>query len=228
MNKIITSKTNKQSHVYILKVFILDDKKTHHYPSFCIYEIEAFCFFSLEDCIVKMPHYIPDENLYCFVVEAHCCGVDMHFGTKERWLFLPDGTLYAHTFPGDEEIERNMEYDGRAQEDCHFKEGDMVEMIDDETVTLGIVLQQPPTPDQVEKIRKKLRDDGMPEDTIDGSEDRYITLSGIFKEDGNSAYMHCHRHPLASSLLPPSMPVPTKLKKRLQELLKRVKEEEAK
>lgn len=228
MNKIITSKTNKQSQVYILKVFILDDKKTHHYPSFCIYEIEAFCFFSLEDCIVKMPHYIPDENLYCFVVEAHCCGVDMHFGTKERWLFLPDGTLFAHTFPGDEEIERNMEYNGRAQEDCHFKEGDMVEMIDDETVTLGIVLQQPPTPDQVEKIRKKLREAGMPEDTIDGSEDRYIILVDRLNKNDNSTYLHCSRGYLASELLPPSIPIPAKLKKRLQELLKRVKEEEAK
>ena len=104
----------------------------------------------------------------------------------------------------------------------------MVEMIDDETVTLGIVLQQPPTPDQVEKIRKKLREDGMPEDTIDGSEDRYIILVDRLNKNDNSTYLHCSRGYLASELLPPSIPIPAKLKKRLQELLKRVKEEEAK
>ena len=217
-----------QSRVFILKIFIVDDRKPHRYPTFAIYPIEAFYFLSLEDCIRKMLHYIPDDNLYCFVVEAHCCGVDMHFGTKERWLFLPDGTLYSHTNPGDEEIARNMEYHGRAPEECHFKEGDFVEIVTGETVTLGIVIQQPPTPAQIDYIRKRLIENGHSEYSIDGSEDRYITLSGTFKEDGNSAYMHCHRHPLASSLLPPSMPVPTRLKKRLQELLKRVKEEEAK
>ena len=152
----------------------------------------------------------------------------MHFGTKERWLFLPDGTLFSHTFPGDEEIERSIEYKGRAHEDCHFKEGDIVEMMDDETVTLGIVLQQPPTPAKVEKVRNKLRDMGMPENTIDGSEDRYIILVDSSKNDGKTTYMHCSRGPLASSLLPPSMPVPAKLRKRLQELLERVKKEESK
>ena len=219
---------NQESRVFILKVFIWDDRKPHRYPEFAIYPIEAFCFLSFEDCINKMPDYIPNNYLYCFVVEGHCCGVDMHFGTKERWLFLPDGTLYSHTFPGDEEIERSMEYKGRAPEDCHFKEGDMVEMIDDETVTLGIVLKQPPTPAKVKKVRKKLREMGMPENTIDGSEDRYIILVDSLKNDGKTTYMHCSRGPLASSLLPPSMPVPTKLRERLQELLERVKKEESK
>lgn len=217
-----------QSRVFILKVFILTNREPHRYPEFSIYPIEAFCFLSLEDCIRKIPYYIPDEELYCFVVESHCCGIDMHFGTKERWLFLPDGTLFSHTFPGDEEIERSIEYKGRAPEDCHFKEGDMVEMIDDETVTLGIVLKQPPTPAKVEKVRKKLRERGMPENTIDGSEDRYIILVDSLKNDGETTYMHCSRGPLASSLLPPSMPVPTKLRERLQELLERVKKEESK
>lgn len=217
-----------QSRVFILKVFILTNREPHRYPEFSIYPIEAFCFLSLEDCIRKIPYYIPDEELYCFVVESHCCGIDMHFGTKERWLFLPDGTLFSHTFPGDEEIERSIEYKGRAPEDCHFKEGDMVEIIDDETVTLGIVLKQPPTPAKVKKVRKKLREMGMPENTIDGSEDRYIILVDSLKNDGETTYMHCSRGPLASSLLPPSMPVPTKLRERLQELLERVKKEESK
>ena len=216
------------SRVFILKVFILTNREPHRYPEFSIYPIEAFCFLSLEDCVKKIPYYIPDEELYCFVVESHCCGIDMHFGTKERWLFLPNGTLFSHTFPGDEEIERSIEYKGREHEDCHFKEGDIVEMMDDETVTLGIVLQQPPTPAKVEKVRNKLRDMGMPENTIDGSEDRYIILVDSSKNDGKSTYMHCSRGPLASSLLPPSMPVPAKLRKRLQELLERVKKEESK
>ena len=124
--------------------------------------------------------------------------------------------------------ERSIEYKGRAHEDYHFKEGDIVEMMDDETVTLGIVLQQPPTPTKVEKVRNKLRDMGMPENTIDGSEDRYIILVDSLKNDGESTYMHCSRGPLASSLLPPSMLVPTKIKKRLQGLLERVKREESK
>lgn len=219
---------NQDSHVFILKVFILDDRKPHRYPEFSIYPIEAFCFLSLEECISKISDYGPGDYGYCYVVESHSCGIDMYFGTKERWLFLPDGTLFSHTFPGDEEIERSIEYKGRAPEDCHFKEGDMVEMIDDETVTLGIVLKQPPTPAKVEKVRKKLREMGMPENTIDGSEDRYIILVDSLKNDGKTTYMHCSRGPLASSLLPPSMPVPTKLRERLQELLERVKKEESK
>lgn len=219
---------NQKSRVYILKVFILTNREPHRYPNFSIYPIEAFCFLSLEDCIKKIPYYISGEELYCFVVESHCCGIDMHFGTKERWLFLPDGTIFSHTFPGDEEIERSIEYIGREPEDCHFKEGDIVEMMDDETVTLGIVLQQPTTPAKVENVRNKLRDMGMPENTIDGSEDRYIILVDSLKNDGGPTYMHCSRGPLATSLLPPSMPVPAKLRKRLKELLEKVKKEESK
>jgi hypothetical protein len=152
----------------------------------------------------------------------------MHFGTKERWLFLPDGTLYAHTFPGDEEIERNMEYDGRAQEDCHFKEGDMIEMIDDETVTLGIVYQQPPTPAEIEEFRKERREHGGWDEMVDGAEDRYIILVDSLKDNEDSIYLRCRRGPLASCLLPSSMPVPAKLRKRLQGLLEQVKKEESK
>ena len=55
-------------------------------------------------------------------------------------------------------LERNMEYQGRKPEDCHFKEGDIVEMMDDETVTLGIVYQQPPTPAEIEEFRKERRE----------------------------------------------------------------------
>ena len=219
---------SESSRVFILKVFIWDDRKPHCYPEFSIYPIEAFCFLSLEECISKISDYGPGDYGYCYVVESHSCGIDMYFGTKERWLFLPDGTLFSHTFSGDEAFERNMEYQGRKPEDCHFKEGDIVEMMDDETVTLGIVLQQPPTPAKVENVRNKLRDMGMPENTIDGSEDRYIILVDSLKNDGDPTYMHCSRGPLASSLLPPSMPVPAKLRKRLKELLEKVKKEESK
>lgn len=217
-----------QSRVFILKIFIVDDRKPHRYPTFAIYPIEAFCFLSLEDCIRKMLHYIPDDNLCCFVVEAHCCGVDMHFGTKERWLFLPDGTLYSHTNPGDEEIARNMEYHGRAPEECHFKEGDFVEIVTGETVTLGIVLQQPPTPAEIEEFRKERREHGGWDEMVDGAEDRYIILVNHLRDNGDSIYMRCRRGPLASCLLPPSMPVPEKLRKRLQWLLEQVKKEESK
>ena len=217
-----------QSRVFILKVFILTNREPHSYPEFSIYPIEAFCFLSLEDCIRKIPYYIPNEELYCFVVDSHCCGIDMHFGTKERWLFLPDGTLFSHTFSGDEAFERNMEYQGRKPEDCHFKEGDIVEMMDDETVTLGIVYQQPPTPAEIEEFRKERRERGGWDEMVDGAEDRYIILVNHLRDKGNSVYMRCRRGPLASCLLPPSMPVPEKLRKRLQGLLEQVKKEESK
>ena len=217
----------QKSRVYILKVFILTNREPHRYPNFSIYPIEAFCFLSLEDCIKKIPYYISGEELYCFVVESHCCGIDMHFGTKERWLFLPDGTIFSHTFPGDEEIERSIEYIGREPEDCHFKEGDIVEMMDDETVTLGIVYQQPPTPAEIEEFRKERRERGGWDEMVDGAEDRYIILVNQLRDNGDSIYMRSRRGPLASCLLPPSMPVPAKLRKRLQELLELVKKEES-
>ena len=214
--------------VFILKVFILDDRKPHRYPEFSIYPIEAFCFLSLEECISKISDYGPGDYGYCYVVESHSCGIDMYFGTKERWLFLPDGTLFSHTFSGDEAFERNMEYQGRKPEDCHFKEGDIVEMMDDETVTLGIVYHQPPTPAEIEAFRKERREHGGWDEMVDGAEDRYIILVNHLRDKGNSVYMRCRRGPLASCLLPPSMPVPEKLRKRLQGLLEQVKKEESK
>ena len=218
---------NQESRVFILKVFIWDDRKPHRYPEFSIYPIEAFCFLSLEECISKISDYGPGDDGYCYVVESHSCGIDMYFGTKERWLFLPDGTLFSHTFSGDEAFERNMEYQGRKPEDCHFKEGDIVEMMDDETVTLGIVYQQPPTPAEIEEFRKERREHGGWDEMVDGAEDRYIILVNQLRDNGDSIYMRSRRGPLASCLLPPSMPVPSKLRKQLQELLKRVHEEKS-
>ncbi len=66
------------SRVFILNVFILTNREPHRYPEFSIYPIEAFCFLSLEDCVKKIPYYIPNEELYCFVVELHCCGIDLY------------------------------------------------------------------------------------------------------------------------------------------------------
>lgn len=217
-----------QSRVFILKVFIWDDRKPHRYPEFSIYPIEAFCFLSLEECVSKISDYGHGAYGYCYVVESHSCGIDMYFGTKDRWLFLPDGTLFSHTFPGDEAFERNMEYQGRKPEDCHFNEGDLVEMMDDETVTLGIVYNQPPTPAEIEEFRKERREHGGWDEMVDGAEDRYIILVDSLKDNGESIYLRCRRGPLASCLLPPSMPVPAKLRKRLQGLLEQVKKEESK
>ena len=89
---------NQEPRVFILKVFIWDDRKPHRYPEFSIYPIEAFCFLTLEECISKVSDYGPGDYGYCYVVESHSCGIDMYFGTKERWLFLPDGTLFSPLF----------------------------------------------------------------------------------------------------------------------------------
>ena len=79
----------------------------------------------------------------------------------------------------------------------------------------------------IEEFRKERRERGGWDEMVDGAEDRYIILVNQLRDNGDSIYMRSRRGPLASCLLPPSMPVPAKLRKRLQELLKGVHEEKS-
>lgn len=59
---------NQESHVFILKVFILTNREPHRYPEFSIYPIEAFCFLSREDCLRAPQQRL---SLQCMQVRGH-------------------------------------------------------------------------------------------------------------------------------------------------------------
>ena len=147
--------------------------------------------------------------------------------------YLEDGSFFSETMVSSIDstnYSRGYEpFKGRATEECRFKVGDLVEVYDGEdTVSLEIVCALPPTPERVEQIYRKTREDyqrrGIEiEDELcwrlDNTDDSYVTL------DGDEGYMENHSHPSAIRLFPVRSKVPTKLREKLERGLKKVQSE---
>ncbi len=203
--------------IYRLKVVRFASE--YKYPEFKVYGAEIYYFLSKEEAEAKIRDTDWsigwDSGVWCFTIEVCPTGRQVLHEVYRRWLYDGTGSFVAVTLcselnkPGT--CEQEEPYPGRRPEQCLFRPGDIVEVWKGDTVSLGIVYELPPLPDEGLRIW-----------TEDWMEDNYITLHGEVDKSKFSLYLATHDHAYVSRVLAPAQPVPDKYRRRLKRLLKAV------
>lgn len=206
-------------------------------PGFCIFGTDAGYFETLAEAEkhIKRIAAQGDWDLYGFVVSERPLG---HIISGMRDVstrrYLKDGTLWqVSSTSGVCRCDgKNMElgdtgFYGRDPETIRFKEGDIVEIANDEFVELAIVWQTPATKEQMKPIWNALRGptgEKFPDNYPDILDDRYVVaiLNPL------DADFFCIRTdiPPTVDVLPPSQSVSKTLAAKLRKALRQTKKEE--
>lgn len=170
-----------------------------------------------------------DEEYYGFVVREIPFDweiVSDYYSQRTR-TYLEDGSFFSETKVsnlGYKDSNGDLEpFKGRDEEECRFREGDLVEVLHPDKVTLEVVLSLPPSTTRVKQIRHNLfreagtlypdlKDEQLQPDmgwTLDYSDDSYVTL------DGDEGYMANHSHPATIQLFPVRRKVSDRLRDKL-------------
>ena len=226
------------------------------YPEFKIRDAIHFYFKTLEEAQKKIPALVrslkEERNAapagrksnyllpYCFVVDEIPLGHTLYWrdAVQAWWVYDKKGKLVVNSLVSelDNEVLGLEPFFGRFPEMCPVKKGDIVEVVDGNTVSLEIVCALPTDPRsclrRVQRYRELLRRE-HPEITDeklekvfsnDYSDDCYITLDGTMI-DGQDTYMCSHSHPSVKWVFPARMKIPEKVRERLEACLKKVEEE---
>jgi hypothetical protein len=206
-------------------------------PGFCIFGTDAGYFETLAEAEkhIKRIAAQGDWDLYGFVVSERPLG---HIISGMRDIstrrYLKDGTLWqVSSTSGVCRCDgKNMElgdtgFYGRDPETIRFKEGDIVEIANDEFVELAIVWQTPATKEQMKPIWNALRGptgEKFPDNYPDILDDRYV-VAILNPLDADVFCIRTHMPPTVD-VLPPSQPVSKTLAAKLRKALRQTKKEE--
>lgn len=206
-------------------------------PGFCIFGTDAGYFETLAEAEkhIKRIAAQGDWDLYGFVVSERPLG---HIISGMRDIstrrYLKDGTLWqVSSTSGVCRCDgKNMElgdtgFYGRDPETIRFKEGDIVEIVNDEFVELAIVWQTPATKEQMKPIWDALggaTGEKFPDNYPDILDDRYV-VAILNPLDADVFCIRTHMPPTVD-VLPPSQPVSKTLAAKLRKALRQTKKEE--
>lgn len=167
--------------IYTLLIWRFDSD--YKYPKFRIRKAEVYYYSSKEQAEERIAEMGIDLNIYCFIIKALPLGRDVFGGSYRCWLYDREGTFVSETLcselliSGTDEPEELLP--GRRPDQCRFKTGDIVEVRNSGIVEIGIILKQPPTPEDIEEMGKKYAARGMPNFMAeDYTEDSYIVMTG--------------------------------------------------
>jgi hypothetical protein len=177
------------------------------YPKFDVYYDSIGYFSSLEKTEQQLHEIareseIQKDKFFGFLIEEYPLD-DRHFDSYiSRRSYLPDGSLLDECLTS--AIEDNdgclEEFIGRPENKVRFKIGDLVEVLFNETVTLEIVGNLPPSLDEVQYMKKESSDFHL-----DSDDDRYYVLNQYGR----------HSHPYPIDLFPVRSKVREQLRKKL-------------
>ena len=200
------------------------------YPTFHICDAELFYYPTKEAAEEKILRFEWEPDLYCFILEACPYGRDVDYKSYRRWVYDDEGNFISETLCSEFEDPKTREQDeyfpGRRPDQCRFKPGDIVEYVFNDTVTLGIVMECPPTPEDIADKGSRCSRYGKPfGGKAEFEEDTYLILSGKVDLHKYSQFDETHEFYYTTNILPPSLPIPPELKRQLKHLLITVHDE---
>lgn len=200
------------------------------YPTFYIRDAELLYYPTKQAAEAKIRGFGWEPDLYCFIIEACPYGRDVADKAYRRWVYDDEGTFISETLCCEFEDPRTHEQDeyfpGRPPDQCRFKPGDCVEVVCHDTVTLGIVMECPPTPEDVADRGSRWSRYNKPfEGKAEFEEDAYLTLSGRVDLHKYRQFDETSDFSYTANVMPPSLPIPTELKQQLRHLLITVHDE---
>ena len=204
--------TRKKTIFRLIQIEYFDEKP--RYPLFKVRCVTVGYFSILEKAEQAMKKnaagegYIEPHQLFGFLIEEYTLDKSVYFNLESKRSYLPDGSLWDECLLSQvENIVGDLEqFLGRPADKMRFSVGDLVEVLQNETVTLEIVAGLPFTP---EELQKKLEDGrkNSPDYSfrLDYSDDSYYTLD----KDGE------HSHPAPVCMFPVRFKVSEKLSVKL-------------
>ena len=200
------------------------------YPSFQIRGAELFYFPTKEAAESKIRAFGWEADLYCFIIEVCPFGREVEDKAFRRWVYDEEGNFISETLCSEFEDSRTHEQDeyfpGRRPDQCRFKPGDFVEVVSNDTVTLGIVMGCPPTPDDVADKGSRSSRYGKPfGGKAEYEEDTYSILHGCVDLHKYLQHKESLEFAYATNVFPASLPIPQIIKEQLKHLLDTVHDE---
>ena len=209
------------------EIDIIDEPDEIEYPEINIYrhimglfENKSLAEQGIADCIVMAKEEKTD--IYCFkIYELPLNQVTninrlTYMRSIREYLYDPKGLELDHTTCSSLD-EDNWSfyvfgmYLGKPKREIRFKKGDLVEIIGTDTVTLGIVSQDPIDTEWCYDLYKRVRKKGDYPYTLDYSDDQTTIVDG--SEYGN------HSHIQLCDMMKPRFPVPDEIRKRFEDYL---------
>lgn len=149
--------------------------------------------------------------------------INSDYYSQRTRTYLEDGSFLCETKVSNIGYKKNSgdlePFKGRAEDECQFKVGNLVEVLHGDYVTLEIVLSLPASPAQVEQMCNNVLVSRRCW-SIDYSDDCYVTL------DGDEGYMENHSHPATVQLFPVHRKVSEKLRDKLVRGLEKVQNDD--
>lgn len=200
------------------------------YPTFHICDAELFYYPTKEAAEEAIRRFEWGPDLYCFVLEACPFGRNVSDKAYRRWVYDDEGDFISETlcseFEAPQTHEQEEYFPGRRSDQCRFKPGDYVEVISNDSVTLGIVLECPPTPEDVDDNGLRCsRHDKPFGGKAEYEEDVYMTLHGRVDLHKYLQHKESLEFAYATNVLPASLPIPEIMKEQLKHLLVTVHDE---
>lgn len=224
--------------LYRLDTIRYTNKAYARYPHF---KVERSCvgyFHTLEDAEKRISKLVAKDKKLSSTSRQYCRAyfgfmvmeipfdwelVNSDYSAQRTRTYLEDGSFLCETKVsniGYEKMSGELEpFKGRAEEECPFKVGDLVEVYHGEDVTLEIVYSLPASPSDVEQMNTNVLARRRCW-SIDYSDDSYVTL------DGDEGYMPNHSYTSAIQLFPVRCKVSDKLRDKLIRGLEKVQKGE--
>ncbi|MBQ7609470.1 MAG: hypothetical protein IJU74_00050 [Bacteroidales bacterium] len=224
------NKAKPRMNSLIYRLIIKRRSSSATYPTFKLCDAEVFYYPSKEAAEAKIREFEWECDLYCFIIEACPFGKDVHDKAYHRWVYDNEGNFISETlcseFDDPNTHEQDEWFPGRLPEQCRFKPGDYVEVVCNDTVTLGIVMECPPTPEDVaDKGLRCSRYDKPFDGKAEYEEDAYMTLHGRVDLHKYLQHKESLEFAYATNVLPASLPIPEIMKEQLKHLLVTVHDE---
>lgn len=222
--------------LYKLVTIRYANKAYARYPRFKVERYGVGYFHTLEDAEKRIAELVAKDKKHTVTCGYSCeyYGfmimeipfdwelINCDYYAQRTRTYLEDGSFLCETKVsnlGYEKTSGELEpFKGRAEEECPFKVGDLVEVFHGEDVTLEIVCSLPASPAKVEQMYNNVLAQRRCW-SIDYSDDCYVTLNG------DEGYMENHSHPFTIQLFPARRKVSAKLRERLVRGLEKVQNE---
>ena len=187
--------TNKTSIFKLIEIEYRDDNP--QYPLFEVFRNTIGYFTSLEKAEQVMKEYT-EEDCFGFLIEEYIIDQPSLWWAKSRRNYLPDGSFLDENLlsemPQDE-----TQFRGRPPEKLRFSNGDLVEVLWNDVVSLEIVTSTPCSPEKISEMQNP---------KLDFTDDSYSTIGKC----GDN-----HSQPIAVNVFPPRFPVSDILRRQLRQ-----------
>jgi hypothetical protein len=156
-----------------------------------------------------------NSRVFCVYIHKLLFGVNCKFSEYDKsWLYDQYGKLVTESFsPLANDGQSPNPFRGRPTDKTPFKPGDIVELISNYDVELGIVVHQPPTIEEAWSICQRTAEalNNPNYCCLDDSDDCYYAFAATDDNEG------AHRHHPTIRVCAPHLPVPASLKASLTE-----------